>query len=58
MVISGSFKTMKITVEQENRKFTLEIPEDLDIYEMADEMRIILYAMTFCPESVQKIIPE
>ena len=48
-------ETMKITVEQENRKFTLEIDEDLSVYDMVDEMKILMLAMSYLPESVDKV---
>lgn len=49
---------MKIIVIQERRTFTLEIDEDLDVYEMADEMRILMLAMTYAPETVDKVFSE
>ena len=49
---------MKIIVIQERRTFTLEIDEDLDVYEMADEMKLLLYAMMYHPDSIGKVFVE
>jgi hypothetical protein len=46
---------MKITVEQENRKFTLEIDEDLDVFDMANEMRLIMLFMTYSSKSLDRV---
>ena len=49
---------MEIIVKQERRTSTLEVDEDLDAYEMADEMRILMLAMSYHPDSVDKVFAE
>ena len=48
----------KIILELEDRKFTIEFPEDLDVYQMEDILKLVLYAQTFHPDSVEAIFPE
>ena len=42
----------------ENRKVVIEVPEELDVYEMADEMKLLLYAMMYHPDSISKVFVE
>ena len=36
------------------RKFTLETSDDLDIYEMMEEIKVCLAAMMYHPESIKR----
>lgn len=52
---------MRITIEQDTptpRKFSLETSSELGIYEMAEELKIILIAMTYPPELMKEIFRE
>ena len=58
---------MKISFEQEScteagipytRKFSLETADDLDIYEIMEEIKRILIMMTFLPETIDKYFNE
>lgn len=40
------------------RKFTLETSDDLDIYEMMEEIKVCLVAMTYHPESIKRYFEE
>lgn len=42
----------------EGRKVVIEVPEDLDAYEMADELKCLMYFMTYHPDSVNKVFNE
>jgi hypothetical protein len=51
----------RITVEQDGespRKFSLEIPSDLAIYQMLEEIKIVLIAMTYPPSLVEEAFGE
>ena len=44
--------------ESYKRKFTLETSDDLDVYEMMEEIKICLVAMTYHPESIKRYFEE
>ena len=51
-------KKTKITLEFEDNKFSFEVPEDLDAYEMVDILKLIMYALTFHPDTVEDLFRE
>jgi len=50
---------MKITIQNYDRQVTVDTGhDDMDIYEVGTELRYLLVAVGFHPESVKEILPE
>lgn len=49
---------MKIFIETENRKTTLELPDDLDLYELMEEFRGLVVMLGFNCQSVTEYFDE
>ena len=51
---------MKISIksQDEKREVSITCEEDIDIYEMAEELTGLLIAWGFAPESVKEILPD
>jgi len=47
---------IKITVEQNSEKIELTLPDDLDIYEMKDKLKVILSFLTYQEKTINKIL--
>ena len=50
--------TMKLTLEMENKKVLVEIPEDSDAYEVVDAFKVLMLAMTFHPDTIESMFVE
>lgn len=58
MIISFEQETCTEAGTPYVRKFSLETADDLDIYEIMEEVKRILIMMTFLPETVDKYFEE
>ena len=45
-------------MELEDRKFTIEVPQDLDAYDTVEVFRLMMYALTFHPDTIKELMPE
>lgn len=45
---------MKISVEHYEKKFSVELSDDGDIYELVEQFKNIALFMTYHPQSIQK----
>ena len=50
-----NYKTMKITVERDDEKYTFEINGDKDIYDLSYELKKICYCLGYASESIESI---
>ena len=48
---------MKITVEHYDSKYTFEVPDGLDIYDIARELRKIVFCLGYQYDNVCEILP-
>lgn len=49
---------MQIKVTRGDSSFTLDIPDDLTIYELADELKKILYILGYSIENINELFSE
>ena len=49
---------MRLTLEMEGKKVVIEVPDELDAYDITDVFRVLMLAMTFQYETVLEVMPE
>lgn len=49
---------MKISIENYGMKYNTELDDESNIYEVGNALRGLLLAITFLPETVNKILPD
>ena len=49
---------MTLSIKDKDREVSITVPMDIDVYELQRELRGLLIAWGFSPQTVEEILPE